>query len=204
VSYVRPNYHKPGFPVLGYHYALYCDDVFAENEFKRWRDAGGRNGNYRGNLTPYVADERPFPAESEGLANVEVAAGGVQETCTLEGETAPSVRYRPTWLMGARQAIHLIRELTGEPATAGWRRTPQDDCASTACSPSLNAKCPLLSTLAVMYLANDKQAWSTYDFGWSVKDLLGRLAAGESLTAEQLQPFVPVLADEFSQPPARW
>jgi len=204
MAYIRPDYHKPGFPVLAYHYALYCDDVFAENEFKRWRDAGGRNGNYRGNLIPYVADDRQFPAEVEALASVEVATGGVQEDYVFTGETESTVRYRPTWSMAERQARHLVRELTGEPAAPGWRRSFQDECASAPFLPTPNATYPLLSTLAMMYLANDKTVWSTFQFGWSVTDLLSRLADGESFTCEQLQPLVATLADEFSKPPARW
>jgi len=220
---VQANYSKPGYPVLGFLYALYCDgkadseldqptdESFSNKEFKLWRDAGARHKDekedYRGYLDSYVTGERPFPSEAESLSVVDVADLGTKHVVRLTGEAFDSVRYVPTLETGLKMTLHVIAEITNSPAQEGRQREPMLR-QTEAREAKLSAAAPLLSTLAVMFLEGDLSVWDHYvkekGFAPAVLAVLEKFFLNEPVGADEAKVLSEPLALELSSPPAVW
>ncbi|HWO12473.1 MAG TPA: hypothetical protein VNN80_23410 [Polyangiaceae bacterium] len=224
---VQANYYKPGFPVLAFLYALYCDgkaerppgaaaepltnDNYSNVEFKLWRDSGGvhenPNEDYRGYLDSYVTGERPFPERAEYLSAIAVPRRGTAHVVRLEGETSDSIRYVPALETALEMAPHVIAEVTNTPAQDGRRREPLSRWTE-AREAALSGAAPLLSTLAVMFLKGDRSVWDHYaqekGFSPDVLDVLSKFSRNEAVSFEQAGVLIDPLARELSAEPPVW
>ena len=219
---VQANYSKPGFSVLPFLYALYCDgraegeephdDNFSTTEFKRWRDSGAPNKDpaqdYRGYFDSYVTGERLFPNEAEFLSASEVPALGSSEVVRLRGESFDSIRYVPAPETSRKMTIHVLREITGTPAAEPGRCRELLVRDTEPREAQLSAAAPLLSTLSVMFLKGDRSVWDHYagesGFSPAVLAVLQRFSRDEVVPLDEARVLIEPLAQELSQPPSRW
>jgi hypothetical protein len=148
MAYLRPNYLEPGFPVLSYTYALYCDREFSNEEFERWLKAQREGKDYRDYLNPYTFDARPFPMAAETLIAEKVATQGIHNLSTG--------RYRPSILQAWEIMPHIVAEVANKPIQA-LQRPAADIQPSRQAEPKPSAERPVLSCLACIFVGKDLQ-----------------------------------------------